>query len=310
MMEMTAESGLGPVSHELRAHSATRPSSLQPDSITVAALSITLILFLLYGLDGWNVRAFLAVAAVAGLVWRSLLFTPWLWLATATLIGAGVYVERFTADNHQYLMAYWSLALAFAHFSDDPMRLARKNARLLIGLAFLWATGWKVLSVDFLDGRFLEFTLLTDQRFSGFTTFLTGVPSTALAENRDQLRTLMDVPEGAKLVLRGASMVHPLAIALAWFTVFSEGLIALTFLAPERFRIHKYRDFTLIAFLLSIYSVATVPGFAYVLIAMGLVQGSRQIRFVPVLYFGALLITQIYTIPWARAFAQLTGSAF
>lgn len=308
-MEMTAESGLCATSPEAEADLAARPTSPQADSVTTAALSITLILFLMYGLDGWYVRAFLAVAAVAGLVWRSLLFTPWLWLATATLIGTGVYVERFTADNHQYLMAYWSLALALAHFSDDPIRLARKNARLLIGFAFLWATGWKIFSADFLNGRFLEFALLTDQRFAGFTAFLTGIPAAALTENRDQLRVLMDVPDGAKLVLTGASMVHPLAIALAWFTVFSEGLIALTFLAPERAWIHKYRDFTLIAFLLSIYSVATVPGFAYVLIAMGLVQASRQIRFVTPLYFGSLLITQIYTIPWARAFSQLTGSA-
>jgi hypothetical protein len=274
------------------------------DPVLRTALSITLVLFLLYGPEEWYVRAFTAVAAISGLVWRKLLTNSWLWLVVASLQGAAVYVERFSADNHQYLMFYWAVAVTLALWNDDPLRCLRINARLLIGLAFLFATGWK-LTASFRSGSFLEFALLSDPRFSGFTAWITGTASEALEKNREGISMLMNDLRGS-LVLQGAESVRPLALAMAWFTIAIEAWVALAFLVPTAWRLSRTRDLALNTFLLTIYAVATVPGFAYILIAMGLMQSQRKPQWIRWTYFGSLLATQLYTMPWGRIMERIS----
>jgi hypothetical protein len=287
-----------------------RTSSLSvevTDRVTSIGLSITLILFLLYGPDAWYVRAFLAAASIIGLIWRGTLANPWLWLALSSLLGSAVYVERFSADNHQYLMAYWALAIALSYFTPSPFRYLRTNARLLVGLAFAFAAGWKLFSPDFLSGSFFEFTLLSDQRFSGFAAWISGTSPDVLAANRDAIRGLYDDSRGAPLVLQGEASLRSLAVTMAWFTVAIETWIAAAFLLPSSWWPSRTRDVALNAFLLTTYAVATVPGFAYVLIAMGLVQCERKPQWVRFLYFVSLVATQVYTIPWARIALRFSG---
>jgi hypothetical protein len=65
-------------------------------------------------------------------------------------------MERWVADNHIYLLAYWCLVLFLVLNVPAParQRALALNARWLIGLAFLFAILWKaVLSPDFVDGR-------------------------------------------------------------------------------------------------------------------------------------------------------------
>lgn len=277
--------------------------------LPLVPLSITLILCLLYGPDDWYVRAFVAVVSIAGLIWRSSLTSPWLWLALASLLGSSVFVERFTADNHQYLMVYWTLSVALALWTSNPESSLRTSARVLIGLAFLFATGWKVFSPDFLNGSFLEFTLLSDQRFAGFAAWISGTSADAFGANRDAIKALFDDVGGAPVVLQGPAKLRTVAVAMAWFTLAIEAWIAASFLVPTSLRISRTRDVALNAFLLTTYAVATVPGFAYLLIAMGLTQCEQKPRWIRWMYFVALFSTQIYTMPWARVAARITGGS-
>lgn len=286
---------------------STATTRKKVDPLALAALSITLILCLLYGPSEWYVKAFVAAACIIGLVWRALLTTPWLWLCLASLLGSSVFVERFTADNHQYLMVYWTLSVALAYFSEDPSRHLRINARLLIGFAFLFAAGWKLVAPDFLNGAFLEFTLLSDARFAGFAAFVSGTSPDVLSSNRDAIRDLAQNVAGAPAVLQGATSIHTISVAMAWFTVAIEGWIALAFLAPKTWWLSRTRDVALNAFVLTTYAVATVPGFSYLLVAMGLMQCDRKPRWIPWIYFLALLSTQLYTMSWTRIASQLSS---
>src|SRR5262249_32231859 len=47
------------------------------------------------------------ILCVAGVLYRPLIRMPSFWLALATLLGMGVYLTWYGADNHKYLMAYW-----------------------------------------------------------------------------------------------------------------------------------------------------------------------------------------------------------
>jgi hypothetical protein len=98
-------------------------------------------------------------------------------------------------DNHIYLLAYWCLASRPGVACRGCASAAgTRAARLLVGLAFLFAVLWKVvLSPDYLDGRFFRVTLMMDDRFAGAVMLMTGLSVEQLKQNRDYLQAL---PEG------------------------------------------------------------------------------------------------------------------
>jgi hypothetical protein len=67
----------------------------------------------------------------------------------------------------------------------------------------------------------------------------------------------------------------------------------------------RHRDLPLLLFLLGVYSIATVAGFAYLLIAMGFAQCERRTPWVPLAYMLAVFVTQVYTLPLGRIAAGL-----
>ena len=96
------------------------------------------------------------------------------------------------ADNHQYLIIYWVLAVALAAGSLDPARARAVAARWLLAAVFVLATLWKLSNLAFVDGSFFEFTLLTDSRFAPVATVIGGVDAHDLEANR----TVFDAMEG------------------------------------------------------------------------------------------------------------------
>jgi len=70
--------------------------------------------------------------------------------------------------------------------------------------------------------------------------------------------------------------VNKIAGFLTYYTIFLELLVALFFLIPKKISISKYRDYFLILFCISVYSVATVEGFGWLLIAMGISQSDNK----------------------------------
>lgn len=272
------------------------------------SITVTLLLLLLYGDGHWYVRVPTAVLCFAGLLHRPAAMRRNFWLVMASVLAAGTLMRWYSADNHKYLMVYWCVALAFAVGSREPSDTIATSARLLIGLCFLFAAGWKLWSPDFRDGSFFELCMLTDGRFFGFTQWVSGLSPDVLGANADALRDLTAWhARGASVALESRPVLGTMASALTWWTLVIETWVAVAFLAPRATWLSRWRDVPLVLFVVSTYAIATVVGFALVLIAMGLSQCRKRPAWIPLGYLTAVFLVQIYTMPWSRiafGFAQ------
>jgi len=259
----------------------------------------TLVVVLLSTTGAWYVAAPVALVAAAGLLWPGLRERPALWWALAGFLAAGVHQVWTRADNHQYLIVYWVLALALAAASSDPARARAAAARWLLAAVFVLATAWKLTNPAFVDGSFFEFTLLTDSRFEPVATVLGGVAEADLEANR----TVFEVMDGAEpgtsvgLLGRSARLVL-LADVLTLWTLAIEGLVALAFLAPAGSRLGRGRDQVLLVFVVTTYLAAPVLGFGWMLLVLGLAQrrGSPE-RHLRLAYVAAFVVVRLAATP-------------
>ena len=202
--------------------------------------------------------------AITGLVSPKVMQHAMLWWLLAALASIRVIADWPMADNHAYLLCYWLLAIALCHSSDALEDTLARNARLLIGLTFTFASLWKVVwSGDYLDGTFFRVYMALDARLETFAILTTGL-------NATELRALLDgAPETARY--RAVAMV-----ATAWNVLINLGL-AFAFLGGGW--IARARNVLLILYCAVTYAVATVDGFAWLLISMGIAQTDRnQVR--------------------------------
>jgi hypothetical protein len=256
------------------------------------ALRLTLLLLLLrpFG-TGWLRPSILALA-VAGLLLPRALHHPALWLALAGLLGWRVIAGWPLADNHAYLLVYWCLAIALVRLAPDPRRALAWNGRALVGLAFAFATLWKLLSPDYLDGRFFRVTLVEDERLECVASALGGIDPEALqarrafvAQHVDGVGLLGPVPEETARLRR-------LAVAATWLTLAVEAAVAIAFLAPLGRRAWL-RHALLLLFCATTYAIAPVAGFGWLLLAMGAAHcepGARRLRLAYVAVFALLIL--------------------
>jgi hypothetical protein len=242
------------------------------------ALRLTLLALLLHPIaSGWLRPGILALAA-AGLVLPRLLQQPPLWLALAALTGFRALADWPLADNHAYLLSYWCLAAGLALLSPDPHRVLAGNGRTLLGLVFALAMFWKLLSPDYLDGRFFRVALVEDLRLAPFATHVGGLDEATLAERRAYLALHADgpavrVPEPPPEPARLRAVAH----VASWATVALEAAVALAFLAPL-VRRAWLRDALLLLFCATTYAVAPVVSFGWLLLAMGVAQTAPEAR--------------------------------
>jgi hypothetical protein len=221
---------------------------------------------------GWLHPGLLAVALL-GLVLPSVSRRPWFWLLLAALAGVRVFSTWPLADNHAYLLVYWCVAVAIAARESDATPLLAFSGRVLIGLVFAFAVLWKVISPDFLDGRFFRVTLVTDARLASFAQLAGGLGADDLLERRELLTRHADgvAPEALPLPVESTRFR-----VVAWFatlgTFASEALLALAFLWPLGRGPSRLRDPLLIGFCAITYLVAPVSGFGWLLIALGVAQ--------------------------------------
>lgn len=270
---------------------------------------LTLVHLLIHAPQAWYLSVLLVPLFALGLIFRPWLRTPAFWYVTAMLLGTTIYFNWEATDNHKYLFVYWCLALC-ATFSlprSEWRGTLADTSRLLIGLCMILATAWKVLTPQYLDGRFFTFELLADERFAHFTSWTTGVSLEALAGNRE-LRELLvhghlTGTAVSSVELTGGAQVAWLATLLTWWTVLIEGALGLLFVIPTA-RVAKQmpwlpavRNTLLILFAVTTYSVAPVRGFGWMLMLLGLAQCEDDERTFRWGYLAALLLIQAYTIP-------------
>jgi hypothetical protein len=240
---------------------------------TALALRLTLATLLLRPVGiGWLKYTVVALAVI-GLVSPKALRHAMLWWLLASLATARVIADWPMADNHAYLLCYWLLAIALCRSSVELKDTLARNARLLIGLTFAFASLWKVLlSPDYLDGTFFLVTMATDVRFETFTRLAAGLDAAELNTLREYFHSGGSVGDaGEPTRYRMVAM-----IATGWNVFINLGL-ACAFLGLAWFT--RMRNTLLILYCAVTYSVATVDGFAWLLISMGIAQTDRvQVR--------------------------------
>lgn len=233
-----------------------------------------------------------------------------LWLALATYMATANYFEWFARDNHKYLINYWCIAVLASCYARNCLNVITFNARMLIGLSFLFATIWKFMSHDFMNGTFFYFTLLEDSRFADVAKYIGGMTEEAMAFNSSAVGKLISGDISTNSVqLTYTPMIGKISTFLTWWTIAIESLVAVAFLAPGKTLVSRYRDVLLLLFIFSTYSIATVVGFASLLIVMGFVQSNRNIPYLRVAYLAAFVAVQVYSLEWSTVLRAVLGSA-
>ncbi len=271
------------------------------------ALRLTLLDLLLRPVGNEWIRLAILGAAASGLLLPALLRRPELWGALTLLTGIRVILDWPLPDNHAYLLSYWCLAIAISCWVEDRQRVLAINGRWLIALVFGFATLWKlVLSPDFVDGTFFRVTLLVDPRFEGLARVAGGLTLEQLDAARAALERHAD--GGLREAMAAATpsaRLENLALAMTGWTLAIEAAVAAAFLWPPDRGLSKLRDGLLIAFCATTYAVATVEGFGWLLIAMGVAQCApdrTRMRFAYLATFALILYYR--EVPWLTRLAD------
>jgi hypothetical protein len=257
----------------------------------------------------WFERMPILILAGLGLVVPGALRSRALWVGLLGLAGWSLFFNWPFSDNHDYLSALWILAIACALWSADPPGALAHQARRLLGLTFLFATLWKLaLSPDFRDGRFFRVTLLTDARFENLAVLAGGMSWEEWARNDVATDELLGAePDELLAPGRGESgLVEPPALrSLAWaltlFTGALEAALAAAFLWRPGSRLARVRDALLLAFAATTFSFATVRGFGWLLMCLGIAQCEPERRKTRAAYLGVFALIALYrATPWSR----------
>jgi hypothetical protein len=251
----------------------------------------------------WFERLPILILAGLGLVVPGALRARALWGGLVVLASWPLLFNWPFSDNHDYLSALWFLAVACALASADPAATLAHQARRLLGLTFLFATLWKLaLSPDFVDGRFFRVTLLTDARFENLAVLAGGMSWEDWERNDaavDELLLGETPPEESPLV--EPPELRRLATLLTVFTGAIEAAIAAAFLWRPGGRLPRWRDALLLAFAATTFSFATVRGFGWLLMCLGIAQCEPERRTTRYAYLAVFALIALYrSTPWSR----------
>jgi hypothetical protein len=255
---------------------------------------LTLLALLVHGPSGGALQTVLMVLAGTGLVLPRLAGHALLWIVIAAAMWWFHAGDLFWIDNHKYLMCYWALACALAALAREPAAVLAWNGRWLIGLAFLFATVWKLLGGEYLDGSFFRYTLVADDRLAPLVLWLGGIEPQQLALAWElELELLSDPGAGGEVALPGGQELSRLALVLSYYTVVIELAIALLFLLPGGDKIRLAGHLGLLGFIVSTYALVPVFGFGYLLTIMGLSQIKGDRWRLRASYLGALVVLEL-----------------
>lgn len=290
-MTTVASPAISSALRELRA-------AVTADTNYVLALKLTLVLLLLYGATTGAARIPVRVLCGVMLVFPTLLQQAFLWwLLLAALVGANLQVW-FTIDNHKYLIMYWALACALSLHFANPAAYLGWTARVLVALVFGFATFWKFLGGEYVDGSFFYWTFLTDARVLRVAAFISGLPPDTIrlgSEAVGMAGTLglnnLSIPVLASPTLRMATL------GLSWLGLLIEGCVALTHALPTR-RLYVLRHSALMAFIAMTYFLLPVSGFAFVLTVLGVAQCREDDSAMRWRYIVLLGIVQFVILDW------------
>jgi len=229
----------------------------------------------------------------------TMLFVPRLmrskkaWVALSVLLVMNNLWHWAALVNHEYLTTYWVLVCTLSLYASKPNQVMAWNARLLIGLCFAFATIWKFLGGEYLDGSFLHFTFLSDIRLSMGATLIGGLDG-ELPHNRSLLETMQATGEINPQLLQTSPRMALMSVALSYWTIFIEAIAALSFLLPRPQFLSRARYGILLVFIFTTYTVIPVLAFGALLLIMGLAECLHNRPQWSGIYLGTLLLLPIW----------------
>jgi hypothetical protein len=219
------------------------------------------------------------------------------WVALTTFAFVGTLRQPILQlDNHHFLELYWLLAVTLASVARDPREVLKRTARLLIGGAFAFATLWKILSPDFVDGSLLTYAVAVNPVVSEVPSVLGWHDGEAMANNQAAVSLLRSDPvqRSDGVAIGVDDRLEQVAPKLAAATVVLEAAIAMVFLFPLPRRSRWLREATLLTFLLTTYAILPVAGFALLLVTMGLAQSDLDDDRGSVLYLALIPVVAAF----------------
>jgi hypothetical protein len=269
-------------------------------------LRVCLLVLLLDAPWFWFQRVPLQLVCGLGLLWPAFGQGPRCWALLTLLTGWPLFWNWPFSDNHDYLRAFLALSVTLALSGAESERALRSSARLLIAGTFCFATLWKVvLSPDWLDGTFFRVTLLSDPRFHDLAVLAGGVSWGAIDAFDGALTAFLSTGSGWPGAFVEPPGLRPLALAMTAFTAAIEGAIAVAFLWP---RFARWRNALLIGFGATTFAFATVRGFGFLLMALGLAQCEDDERRARIAYVATLFLIEAYrSVPWSRMLIDALG---
>ena len=266
-------------------------------------LRLTLVLLLLYGSSNLILDVPLRVVCGLMLISPSLVTHQGMWVLVCGLVWWINAANWLWIDNHKFLISYWCLACALGVSAKNTDTVLAWNGRILIGLAFLFATLWKLLSGEYLNGSFLHYTFLTDDRIQSFAAAIGGLSPDVLPQNRLLEAMLKTAPQSAlEVTLATSPLLERFALFASYWTLLIEGAVAAAFLLIGIRWLARCRDWILIIFIATTYFLLPVLGFAYVLIIMGLAQCPPNRDRDRIAYLALLAGLQLARLPWKQFF--------
>lgn len=239
---------------------------------------LTLVLAILNTNEHPLLFVFTAAVAVAVFLNERALNTPWLWFGLFAAMGTVQLADWYRVDDHIAVTTYWVGAVGLSRLASDPRAMLATTARLLIGLVFLFAFGWKVGSGQFADATFFRYTLIADDRFEAIATSFGGIDDADYDANQAAISSMRAGAHTEPLELDEGPRNQELAAVMTGWGILIEVAIAAAFLLPLRWRRTEYvRCGLLLAFGATTYAVIPVGGFGSLLLVLGLAQ-SRDVR--------------------------------
>lgn len=273
------------------------------------SLVMTLLMFLFITDDIPYASLFMPLFIFPAVIFQKIRQNPFIWILLLIYLGY-FYVFKGTeryVPNHKYLYAFYTLLIVLILYAkkqtSDWYSIFSASVQYMIGFIFLFATIGKFLAPEFLDGSFFEFTALTDDRLFGFTESLAQVENTNLWNGYYEFMNLIKSDNSAEVVqLPSADRLHFLAMFLSYWTIFIEGSIALTFLVNGASFLGKLRNWMLLIFIITTYPIATVPGFAILLVITAFisVRNSYTNKFWSMIFLIIFFLVPIIKLPFLK----------
>jgi hypothetical protein len=206
--------------------------------------------------------------------------------------------EYAMMDNHKYLLLYINIILVQFYNSEKL-----KNASMqILGLIFCFAATWKVISIDFLTGKFIQDMMIMDNRFYGLTNLFCEYPLEKQNLNFLLSQKAIVIRETGQVISPNSEIhlntcMKALSLLTVVYTIVIEWCIGIGFLLKERLP-EKYTDVPfvlLLIFILTIYSFVPVTGFSGILLSFGVFTKSSKLKKVFLgIFFFQLFISAYY----------------